>query len=278
MFHYGRKPINDIKKDITNINILQKNIYTFPEPIFQTRIKINGNIDYKDCFEISLLRFIHIVFGKENRIDMNKLQCLMGNGFENNELYNFLSQNNIFENETNNNSTIFLNQRTNWCIFLNNREFFQYKIDGKYKLSSSIFNFFSFFKNFFNFRFQIDNDNKNLSNLMKFLNPENQIVAKLYKNGYIGKDKIFEESIIKIYINGNNLYNWQMYQYFENNNNKIGNEITGYSELRYSVYLDKFYVNNDDNSDSSCSIIDSPAKMIKLSNIIKPTKQRILSQ
>jgi hypothetical protein len=250
MFHYGHKPITDIKKDIRNINILQKNISSFPEPISQIRIKIDVNTFYNDCFEIALLRFIHIIFGKNEKIDMNKLQYLMGNGFVNNELYNFLLEYNTYKNKTEHyNSFDKLKQRIEWCKFLNNREIFKYKYSNKYKLCSSLENIFAFFKYFFNFRNVSQNDNKTLNNLMIFLSDnDNRFSSKIYKNGFIGKNKIFEEMILKIYINGNNLYNWQMYQYSENINNTVGKEITGYSELKYSVYLDKFYVNSSDSS------------------------------
>lgn len=255
MFHYGYKPTNNIKKDIRNINILQKNIFKFPEPLLQTRVKIDVNTEYTDCFEIALLRFIHIIFGDEKKINMDKIKYLMGDSFVNNELYNFLLKHNSFENETEKYNN-FLKLRIEWCTFLNKRNIFRYKIDNQYKLSSCLQNLFSFFKHFFNFRFFDENDNVTLNNLMLYLSIDNKFSAKLYKNGYIGKNKIFEEIIIKLYINGNNLYDWQMYQYFENYNNTIGKEITGYSELRYSVYLDKFYVNNvsSNNSVNSDSI------------------------
>jgi hypothetical protein len=62
-----------------------------------------------------------------------------------------------------------------------------------------------------------------------------------YNSGYYTSDKIYEETIIKLYLDGNNLYDWKIYQYYENLNNCKGKLITGYSELKYSIYLDKFY-------------------------------------
>ena len=66
MFHYGRPPINNIKRDISNIEVLKENIISYPEPISDLQIKLN-NLVYQDDFEISLLRFIHIIFEKDNR-------------------------------------------------------------------------------------------------------------------------------------------------------------------------------------------------------------------
>ena len=61
MFHYGKKSINNIKKDISNIQAYKNNINFYLTPISDVPIRIN-NIIYQDDFEISLLRFIHIIF------------------------------------------------------------------------------------------------------------------------------------------------------------------------------------------------------------------------
>lgn len=267
MFHYGYKPTNNINKDIPNIGILKNNINNFLEPIVQTNIKIDP-IYYHDSFEISLLRFIHIIFGEGNKINMDKVRYLMGDSYENNELYNFLAQNIKFEKKSGNyTNSYFLKQRMEWCRFLNNRPFFNYKFDNKYKLCSSLGNIFAFFWYFFPFKFKSTNDHKTLSKLMDFLSIDNEFSAKLFKNGYIGRDKSFEELTIKLYINDNNLYDWYMYQYFEYNDNIVSCEISGNSELKYSVYLEKIYTTDKeeicdyslktdisfDSDDSDCS-------------------------
>ena len=266
MFHYGCKPNNNIKKDIINIDIFKKSIFNLPEPITQTKIKIGSNY-YYDSFEISLLRFIHIIFGEENTINMDKVRYLMGDSYANNELYNFLLQNNKYERRSVSYSKPnFLKQRTEWCKFLNNRPFFQYKFENGTKLCSSIGNFLTFFWYFFSFKYKSSIDNNTLTKLMEFLSVNKKISAKLFKYGYIGRDKSFEELTMKIYINDNNLYDWHMYQYYECNDNTMSPEISGNSELKYSVYLEKFYYSYNDESsiysdlstDSECSIETLP--------------------
>ena len=100
-------------------------------------------------------------------------------------------------------------------------------------------NLFSFFQHFFpllNIN-RYDNTKDKLKTIFDFL----EIKHQYYKNGYYTSDKIFEETIIKLFLDGNNLYDWKIYQYYENFNNFKGKLITGFSELKYSIHLDKFY-------------------------------------
>jgi len=112
MFHYGKRPINNIKRDISNIEFLKKSIVSYPEPISDLPIQIN-DITYQDDFEISLLRFIHIIFKNNNKIDLNKLKNLIGESYLSNDLYIFLAKNN------NINEYISTRQRLEWCNLLN---------------------------------------------------------------------------------------------------------------------------------------------------------------
>lgn len=210
MFHYGKKSINNIYEDITNIGLLQNQIKTYPEPVTNLNISIN-DIEYSDDFEVSILRLLHIIFGKFNTIDTSKLK-------DRNEVASFLTKNNKIRNY------ISVRQRIEWCNLLNNRPFFQYKYQNKYKLQPTLKNLYTFFKVFF--------PSVQLKELINF---------ESYNSGYFTSDKIYEETIIKLYLDGNNLYDWKIYQYYENLNNCKRKLITGYSELKYSIYLDKFY-------------------------------------
>ena len=210
MFHYGKKSINNIYEDITNIGLLQNQIKNYPEPVTNLNISIN-DIEYSDDFEVSILRLLHIIFGKFNTIDTTKLK-------DRNEVISFLTKNNKIRNY------ISVRQRIEWCNLLNNRPFFQYKYQNKYKLQPTLKNLHTFFKVFF--------PSVQLKELINF---------ESYNSGYYTSDKIYEETIIKLYLDGNNLYDWKIYQYYENLNNCKGKLITGYSELKYSIYLDKFY-------------------------------------
>ena len=115
------------------------------------------------------------------------------------------------------------------------------KVD-KYKLLPIIYNLFAFFEEYFpSLCFERDiTIEKKLNILFNFLDTDNLFQPKHFITGYFTSDKIYEETLIKIYINGNNIYDWQLYQYYENLNNLKGKLITGYSELKYSYYLNKF--------------------------------------
>ena len=211
MFHYGKKSINNIYKDITNIRLLKNQIKIYPEPVTNLNISIN-DIEYSDDFEISILRLLHIIFGKFNIIDTTKLKD------NRNEVSLFLNKNNKIR------KYISIRQRIEWCNLLNNHPFFQYKYQNKYKLQPTLKNLYTFFKVFF--------PTTELKELINF---------ETFNSGYYTSDKIYEETIIKLNLDGNNLYDWKIYQYYENLSNCKGKLITGYSELKYSIYLDKFY-------------------------------------
>jgi len=78
-----------------------------------------------------------------------------------------------------------------------------------------------------------------IDRLLNFLDTDKIFSFKYFLTGNVTSDKIYEDNLIKLYINGNNIYDWQLYQYYENLNNSKGKLITGYSELKYSYYLDK---------------------------------------
>ena len=234
MFHYGRPPINNIKRDISNIEVLKKNIISYPEPISDLQIKLNDLV-YQDDFEISLLRFVHIIFEKDNEINLQHLKNIIGETYLTNNLYIFLANNKKI------NKYISLRQRLEWCNLLNNNMNFSYKFNSKYKLSPIIYNIIKFFEIFFPVLLDRElNIQNKLDKILKIIDTNNKISCKYFVTGYFTSDKIYEENLIKIFINGNNIYDWKLYQYYENLNNDKGKLITGYSELKYSYYLDKY--------------------------------------
>jgi hypothetical protein len=86
---------------------------------------------------------------------------------------------------------------------------------------------------------ELTTENK-IIKIFKLFDTDNIFTFKYFITGNITSDKIYEENLIKIFINDNNIYDWQLYQYYENLNNSKGKLITGYSELKYSYYLEKF--------------------------------------
>lgn len=217
MFHYGSKPTSNIKEDIVNLNQLIKNIVQFPKPI------ININNLYNDCFEISMLRFMHIIIGSDNNISLNKLKYIIGDTYTNNKLYDFFSIYNKYNN------TIDLEERMNWYNMLNSI--------GCCKMNPPIDNLIIFLETFFPRIMSGNSDQVKITQLLSSLAINNNFYIKVYKNGSIYQDKIYEEFTIKIFINNNNMYDWQFYQYYENINDLKGQFITGYTELKYSKYI-----------------------------------------
>jgi hypothetical protein len=230
MFHFGVKPIPNIKKDISNIRALQRNILDFPEPINNQHFLLEN---LNDCFEVALLRFVQIIFGdSEKKINLDKVRKLIGETYYTNQLFNFLQKHNKINN------IIPTNIRLEW------KNIFNYKIENKYLVQPIPENVLNFFTHFFpTFRNKSKKIFDNFNELFKFLN----FNCRVYKDGWISKEKIYEDTTIKIFIDGNNLYDWQFYQYYENMNNQKGNIITGYCELKYSVYINKIYksINNN---------------------------------
>ena len=124
---------------------------------------------------------------------------------------------------------------------MNEKIYFNYKFNNKYKLTPIIYNIFIFFEIYFPLQITREKTTQNkLNQLLKFLDIDKTISIKYFITGNFTSDKIYEENLIKIFINENNIYNWQLYQYYENLNNTKGKLITGFSELRYSYYLNKY--------------------------------------
>jgi hypothetical protein len=140
-----------------------------------------------------------------------------------------------------------MRQRIEWCNLLNEKIYFNYKFNNKYKLTPIIYNIFIFFETYFpSFPKSLFLENREkttqhkLNHLLKILDVDKTISIKYFITGNLTSDKIYEENLIKIFINENNIYDWQLYQYYENLNNSKGKIITGFSELKYSYYLNKY--------------------------------------
>ena len=50
-------------------------------------------------------------------------------------------------------------------------------------------------------------------------------------------DTFYMNSFIKIFVNNDNLYDWEIYQYFKVENNCITERETGHSDYRKSIYI-----------------------------------------
>ncbi len=107
--------------------------FIIPQPVKYDLVHVNYGEDivsYTDCFEISLLRFLHLIFGKNNKINLKLLQKHMNKSKYCKNLLDFFSIYNNFSEETSYNSTI-----DKWCwnsnIFNGNITYFKNKNEAE---------------------------------------------------------------------------------------------------------------------------------------------------
>ncbi len=138
MSSFYPKPSTELKK-----NILKP---VLPKPYFD----LNKDIEVDDCFELSLLRFLHLIFGSngvinytnlEKYMDLTKKPCDDLNDF-------FLDNPGILNDPMYYYSDAGVNLRKKWVELLSERDFFEYK-KSDYLINSTIKNFFNFMENFF---------------------------------------------------------------------------------------------------------------------------------
>jgi len=221
------------------------NIVKIIEPVPHHYIKCNyenETIGYTDCFEISLLRWLHCIFGVDDPDSSDKLFNLEQLKYftldtpECTQLIEFFTKNQKIKL-----SSQYYHQdgsegyklRTDWCIFLNQRSFFRYKIQDKYKLCAGLNNLFTFFNVFLpKLRLDQPEDKMKMFNLAKKLSTNDlKIDINLITRNIKEYDNTYYY-INDIYMRINNVkYNWHLYQYFKNDNDTFSDRITGHSEL-----------------------------------------------
>lgn len=247
-------------------------LLTFPRPVLYAPIEFLDNDDvimYTDCFEISLLRFLHLVFGVDGQINMNQLYKYMDDSIHSKSLYDFFDRNNSYANEPEFYiSGEGMELRTKWAVFLNNSKLFKYKKDNKYEVCASIENLLLFFDKYFP-KMNVSNDSPKLTLqnieeyvLVDYYHEKIKIIMELLSFNYeldsqinmsyrlSKEDKIYIDTVMHIYINGFNFFDWQIYQFYEIKENKIGERITGHSDYKIS---NKIFIEED----VKCSFIDS---------------------
>jgi hypothetical protein len=234
--------------------------FIIPEPVKYDLVHVNYGEDivsYTDCFEISLLRFLHLIFGKNNKINLKLLQKHMNKSKYCKNLLNFFSIYNNFSEET---SYYFTDkgfeERAMWCKFLNDSKIFKYKKEDNYEVCATFENLFTFFKIYFpNNNFETDNiikitvgnikshelfkyyENK-LNKLFQNLSYNFDLSCKLnfsfqkYKRTRIDYKPIYTQIIMQIYIDSNYVLDWEIYQFHNIINGKIKERITGHSDYR----------------------------------------------
>lgn len=229
------------------------------DPVQYNQISFKDNkrrINYTDCFEISLLRFIQSVFIKKDnqsyKIDIDRMKYFMNENKFCKQIIKFFT----------NNPNIYLDQdhyendgypiRTKWCLFLNKRAFFRYKIDDKFELCASLNNLFAFFKVFFP---KIYLDQPSFQDKFLILGealstPECKIEIDINSKSKSNVNQFYFTDTMVISFNNIKLYNWVIYQYFENINGQVKGRITGHSDLHYcKSYNNEVYENVNVDSD-----------------------------
>ena len=68
---------------------------------------------------------------------------------------------------------------------------------------------------------------------------------ELYNFGNKSTNSFYMNSYIKIFVNDDNLYDWEIYQYFNDENNSITERETGHSDYRNSIYINNFLMNSN---------------------------------
>lgn len=116
------------------------------EPIDATYIKLIPNIVYTDCFESSLLRYIHIIFGnpKYHTVDIQKLEKF---GAKPNILKFFKTYNTIHIQNKYYTKKQGMIERTEWCKLLNSVKSFSFVHDN-YEIKSCLENIHVFINKF----------------------------------------------------------------------------------------------------------------------------------
>ena len=233
---FGNTPIFIKKNDVTPN--FEANYKENPKAVMYGPVKIDENVIYTDCFEISLLRFLHVVFGKNGNINIKRMKKLMNN--EKNQLYCYFQKNNIYYNDNKYYSTLEgFNERTNWCNFLNEIKIFNYKKEDRYEVCASLDNLFLFFNHFFHFNLDTnDSDQHNLNIIGKKLSSINkQIRFDLSIFGEYNSEDFYINTYTKIYVNDDHLYDWEIYQYYNVNNYNITKRLTGHSDFKESTHV-----------------------------------------
>jgi len=244
---FGNKPTFIKDNDITDNFAI--NYQKYPQPVLYGPIRIIKDtelefkvIKYTDCFEISLLRFLHMIFGNNGKMELNQHPNLVCN----NELISYFLDKSFFYDVNYYETRNGFQERANWCNFLNERNIFKYKKNNLYEVCASLENLFNFFSYFFNISFENKDYQDNLNKLAYLLSTEDKkIKFELNNFGNISSNTFYINSYIKIFVNNDNLYDWEIYQYFKVENNYITERETGHSDYKDSIYIKNLQINKN---------------------------------
>jgi len=201
----------------------------------------NKNIIINDAFELSLLRFMHLIFSFDGLInfdnlnkwmDLNNPLCIELNDFFIDNP-GFMFDSDFYYSETGQ------QYREKWFELLSNRQFFNYKNNFNTEIYPSIENFYKFLENFFpklifmNQGVNLMNEQEKLENIYNSLNFNFESFKILYGTyNKLENNMIHFSSIQNILINNINIFVWEIVSVKELINNNLS-EIYSESEFRY---------------------------------------------
>lgn len=224
MSSFYPNPSNDIKK------FLIKPV--LPKPFFDS----NNDVEIDDCFELSLLRFIQLIFGSNGVINLTNLGKFMDLTIkECEELYDFFLDNpGIFVDSNFYYSDAGVNLRKKWLELLSGRNF-EYKKANSI-IQPSIKNFIKFLENFLP-KLKINNElaiNFLLEEVYSQINFNWESLELVYgEHQKIVGTTIHQSSIQNIVINKTPVFVWEM-SIIKEVIEDTPIEIYSNSELRYS--------------------------------------------
>lgn len=212
-----------------------------PSPIRLMTMKFNitepeeTTIQYTDCHEASLMRFVQMCFFDIN--DPKKIDLkLLREHVKDSQLPEFFAKYpEILDEDDFHETTRGKQMRIDWTLFISDRTLFEYKIYGRYELAGTMYNLLAFFITFFKYddktyRFYPD-DRFGL-----FSRPGSLFTYTFdLKKSSFG-DYIFQDTDIHVQVNGEPLTLWKLTDTIDGSTEK---RVTGHSEMYPPWRFDK---------------------------------------
>lgn len=227
--------IHDDSLSLCNLNIVNKLKDELIQPVMpKPYINLLINLEIDDSFELSLLRFIHLVFSKDGVINTNNLTKYMNLNYDLcNQLYDyFLDNPGVMIDYEYYYSDAGIRVRDSWYNFLSNRYFFIYKNSDKTCLRPDLNNLFRFFEFFFpNLSLDGNTLQDKLKNIYNQLNFNFESLEVLYSvSRVVVPNMLHNTDIQNIRINNNNIFTWEIINLINESNVIIFSD----SVLRYT--------------------------------------------
>ncbi len=194
--------------------------------------------EINDSFELSILRFIHLIFSVDGVINFDNLTKYMDmSSSVCNKLYEYFMDNpGVMIDYSFYYSNTGIDIRTKWFELLSSHNFFTYKEESsKQEINSSLDNFFEFFKNFFPNLDQAGNTHQDKLNTMlsqlNFNFESFEVIYSTYQK--IITNTVHSSQIINFKINGIDLFVLEMTK-LKDISKEIPVEVFSNSEFRYA--------------------------------------------